>query len=73
MSAEFRRPDTIVATAAQLKARTPGTRSTGPETTKGTTGVGVFVAEEWMEKIFEAQRVSDRINLVKLIFRPACS
>ena len=34
---------------------------------KGTAGVGVFMAEEWTEKIFEVQRVSDRIILVKLI------
>ena len=34
---------------------------------KGTAGVGVLVAEEWTEKIFEEQRVSDRIILVKLI------
>ena len=34
---------------------------------KGTAGVGVFVAEEWIEKFFEVQRVSDRIILVKLI------
>ena len=33
---------------------------------KGTAGVGVFVAEEWIEKVFEVQRVSDRILLVKL-------
>ena len=38
---------------------------------KGTAGVGVFVAEEWTEKVFEVQRVSDRIILVKLS-RPAC-
>ena len=37
------------------------------ENDKGTTGVGVFVAEEWIEKVFEVQRVSDRIILVKLI------
>ena len=42
---------------------TPGTSSTGPETA----GVGVFMAEECIEKVFEAQRVSDRIILVKLI------
>ena len=30
---------------------------------KGTAGVGVFVAEEWIEKVFEVQRVSDRILL----------
>ena len=30
----FRRPYTVVATAAQSRARTPGTSSTGPETTK---------------------------------------
>ena len=34
---------------------------------KGTAGVGVYVAEEWIEKVFEVQRVSDRIVLVKLI------
>ena len=28
---------------------------------KGTAGVGVFVAEMWIEKVFEVQRVSDRI------------
>ena len=27
----------------------------------------MFVAEEWIEKVFEIQRVSDRIILVKLI------
>ena len=47
MSAVFRRPDTVVATAAELRARTPGTSSTGPVNDKGTAGVGVFVAEEW--------------------------
>ena len=34
---------------------------------KSTAGVGVFVAEEWIEKVFEVQRVSNRIILVKLI------
>ena len=34
---------------------------------KGTAGVGVFVAEEWIEIVFEVQRVSHRIILVKLI------
>ena len=33
---------------------------------KGTAGVGVFVAEEWVEKVFELQRISHRIILVKL-------
>ena len=32
-----------------------------------TAGVGVFVAEEWIEKVFEVQRVSGWIILVKLI------
>ena len=36
---------------------------------RGTAGVGVFVAEEWIEKVFEVQRVSNRIILVKLIVR----
>ena len=34
---------------------------------KGIASVGVFVAEEWIEKVFEVQRVSYRIILVKLI------
>ena len=34
---------------------------------KGTAGVGVFVAEKWIEKVFEVKRVSDRIILVKII------
>ena len=34
---------------------------------KGTAGVGVFVVGEWIEKVFEVQKVSDRIILVKLI------
>ena len=67
MSAAFRRPDTVMATVAQSRARTPGTSSTGQENDKGTAGVGVFVAEEWIEKVFEVQRVSDRIILIKLI------
>ena len=33
----------------------------------GTAGVGVFVAEKWIEKVFEVKRVSDRIILVKII------
>ena len=37
------------------------------ENDKGTAGVGVFVAEEWIEKVFEVQTVSDRIILKKLI------
>ena len=33
----------------------------------GTADVGVFLAEEWIEKVFKVQRVSDRILLVKLV------
>ncbi|XP_056003432.1 uncharacterized protein LOC125662874 [Ostrea edulis] len=33
----------------------------------GMAGMGVFLAEEWIEKVFEVQRVSDRIILVKLV------
>ena len=32
-----------------------------------TAGLGVFVAKEWIGKVFEVQRISDRIILVKLI------
>ena len=34
---------------------------------KGTACVGVLVVEEWIENVFEEQRVSDRIILVKLV------
>ena len=34
---------------------------------KGTAGVGVFVAEKWIEKVFEVKRVSDWIILVRII------
>ena len=34
---------------------------------KGTAGVEVFVAEKWIEKVFEVKRVSDRIILVMII------
>ena len=34
---------------------------------KGTDGVGVLVVEEVIEKVFEVQRVSDKIILVRLI------
>ena len=34
---------------------------------KGTDGLGVFVVKEWIGKVSEAQRVPDRIILVKLI------
>ena len=34
MSAAYRRPDTMVAAAAQSRARTSGTSSTGQEMTK---------------------------------------
>ena len=37
------------------------------ENVKGTAGVEVLVAEEWVEKVFDMQRVSDRIILGKLI------
>ena len=33
---------------------------------KGSAGLGVFVAQEWIRKVFEGQRVSDIIILVKL-------
>ena len=34
---------------------------------KGTAGVGVFLAEKWIQKVFEVKRVSDRIILIKLV------
>ena len=34
---------------------------------KGTADVGVFVAEKWIEKVFEVKRISDQIILVKII------
>ena len=34
---------------------------------KGTAGVGVLLAEEWTEKVYEVTRVSDRIILLRLV------
>ena len=34
---------------------------------KGSGGVGILVAEKWWDKIFEVQRISDRILLVRMI------
>ena len=34
---------------------------------KGTAGVGEFVAEKWIDKVFEVKGVSGRIILVKII------
>ena len=53
----------MVAIDALSRARTS---STGLEMT-GTACLGVFVAEEWIGKVFEVQRVSNRIILVKFI------
>ena len=50
-----------------IKGKDTGYKLYGSGNDEGTAGVGVFVAEEWIEKVFEVQRVSDRIILVKLI------
>ena len=34
---------------------------------KGTSGVGIFVAEKWIDKVIDIKRVSDRIMLIKLM------
>ncbi|XP_014678683.1 PREDICTED: uncharacterized protein LOC106818498 [Priapulus caudatus] len=34
---------------------------------KGTSGVGVLLAEEWWEKVFQVMRVSDRVLLVRMV------
>ena len=34
---------------------------------RGTAGVGFLLAEKWIEKVFDVQRISDRIILMKLI------
>ena len=34
---------------------------------QGTNGVGIFLAEKWIEKVFDIKRISDRIMLIKLI------
>ena len=39
---------------------------------KGAAGVGVFVAEEWIEKIFEVQSLQ-QIQLSEAYSRPACN
>ena len=60
----------MVATDTQSSARTPGTRSTGLEMT-GTAGVRVFVAEEWIGKVFEMQRLQQN-HLSETYSLPAC-
>ena len=39
---------------------------------KGSAGLGVFVAEEWIGKIFEVQRVSNRIHPSETYSWAAC-
>ena len=34
---------------------------------KGMGGVGISLAEKWVEAIFDVKRVSDRIVLIKLV------
>ena len=53
--------------AVLLRAKTLDTNCSGLETAKVLLELGVFVAEKWIEKVFEVKRVSDRINLVKII------
>ena len=61
----FKKLDTVVATAASSRNTRYKLFWSGND--KTTAGVGVFVAEEWIEKVFEVQRVSDRNILVKPI------
>ena len=53
-----KRPDTGVVIAVYLRAKTQSTNRSG---------VGVFVAEKWIEKVFEVKRVFNLIILVKTI------
>ena len=39
---------------------------------KGTGGVGVLLAEEWWEKVFEVVRVSDRIIIIRMTIAKQC-
>lgn len=34
---------------------------------EGSAGVGIILAESWVEKVFEVQRISDRILLLKMV------
>ena len=34
---------------------------------KASGGVGIMLAEKWVEKVFEVQRITDRILMLKLI------
>ena len=34
---------------------------------EGSTGVGIFLAEKWIDKVIDINRVNDRIMLIKLI------
>ena len=50
-----------------IKGKDSGYKLFWSGNSKGTAGVGVFVAEKWIEKVFEVKRVSDLIILVKII------
>ena len=34
---------------------------------QGTSGIGVLLAEKWVDKVYDIKRVSDRIMLIKLL------
>ena len=46
--------------------KTPDTSFSGLATTKAS-GVGVLLAEKWVDKVYDIKRVSDRIMLIKLL------
>ena len=38
---------------------------------QGTSGIGVLLAEKWVDKVYDIKRVSDRIMLIKLLLGEA--
>ena len=57
----------MMATIRTIKGKDTRSKLCWSGNDEGTAGVGVFVVEEWIEKVFEVQRVSNRIILVKCI------
>ena len=50
-----------------LLAKTLGTNYSGLVTKKGNGGVGVMLAEKWIQKVIHVNRVNDRLMLLKVL------
>ena len=52
--------------------KTPSTNRTGVATNKfGLSGVGILLAEKWLNNVLKVERFADRIMLLKLVIGKA--